>query len=200
MRSFITIDWNLLGLLSYRTELGKSLKNTLRKFNKDELFKELDKMIQYFTEVATEDVVQHENRIKSLQSCHMKYDKYYPLMQVEKVFNDILGLRVIVDDYSILDILELDEKVKVADMRDGKRNDDGYRGIHMYYQEDHYHYPIEVQFMTPRDRQFNEWLHIYVYKYVSDDAVGRKLRELYDSNVIYDEETFRKEMQRLCAT
>lgn len=34
----ITIDWERLSSISYKTQLGKSLKNTLRKFNKEELF------------------------------------------------------------------------------------------------------------------------------------------------------------------
>ena len=43
---------------------GKSLKNTLRKFNKDDLFAELMSMIEYFTEVATEKIP-YNNRVKS---------------------------------------------------------------------------------------------------------------------------------------
>lgn len=61
--------------------------------------------------------------------------------------------------------------------------DDGYRAIHMYYQKDHYHYPIEVQFMTLKDRNFNEWLHVYLYKYTSDNTIGIKLKTLYDAQI-----------------
>lgn len=38
----ITIDWNMLDNISYQTQLGKSLKNTLRKFDKEALFDEID--------------------------------------------------------------------------------------------------------------------------------------------------------------
>ena len=31
----ITIDWNMIDNISYQTQLGKSLKNTLRKFDKE---------------------------------------------------------------------------------------------------------------------------------------------------------------------
>lgn len=48
-------------------------------------------------------------------------------------------------------------------MSKGKSNDDGYRGIHVYYQKDNYHYPIEIQFDTYYDRQLNDWLHNRFY-------------------------------------
>ena len=193
----LTIDWNMLDNLSYRTQLGKSLKNTLRKFDKEDLFSEISDLIFYLNEHESD--ITHEHRIKSLQSCNLKYDKYYPSKQVEKTFNDILGIRFIINEYNVVDSLDIPEGVSLVDMRDGKKNDDGYRAIHMYYQKDHFHYPIEMQFMTSRDRQFNEWLHIYLYKYVSDNSIGVKLRELYDENIINNEEEFRKEMKKLCA-
>ena len=194
----ITIDWNMLDNISYRTQLGKSLKNTLRKFDKEELFEEINSFIFFLTE--NESKISHEHRIKSLQSCSLKYEKYFPSTEVEKAFNDVLGIRIIIDDYTIVDRIELPNNVKVADMRHGKVNDDGYRAIHMYYQKDHYHYPVEMQFMTSKDRQFNEWLHIFVYKYVDDNSIGAKLKELYDAGIIVNETDFREEMRKLCVT
>ncbi len=105
-----------------------------------------------------------------------------------------MGLRIVIDDYKVFDDLVLPEGVRVADMRNGKSHDDGYRGIHAYYQKDHFHYPIEVQFVTSRDRQFNEWLHIYVYKYVTDNSIGCQLREKYEMGLITNESEFRKEL------
>ena len=195
----LTVDWNLLSDVSYRTNLGKSLKNTLRKFDKDALFGELNDMIDYFSSIIEEIPINAEKRIKSIHSCQLKYEKYFPNVQVEKAFNDILGIRVIVDDYSVFDAIELPDGVKIADMRNGKARDDGYRGIHLYFQKDHFHYPIEVQFMTPFDRQFNEWLHIYLYKYVKDLGVGIKLRKMYENGELINETDFRKEMKELCA-
>ena len=192
----ITIDWNMLSDVSYRTNLGKSLKNTLRKFQKEELFDEVDKLIMHFIEHS--DRISYDHRVKSLQSCSIKYEKYFPSVPVEKAFNDILGIRIIVDDYSIIEQIELPEEIKIADMRNGKANDDGYRAVHMYYQKDHFHYPIEIQFMTSRDRQFNEWLHIFLYKYISDNSIGIRLKEMYDEGIIRSEEDFRKEMRKLC--
>lgn len=192
----LIIDWNIISNLSYKTKLRKSLKNTLRKFNKDEIFEEINDFIFYLTQ--QEINIPYEYRIKSLQSCNLKYNKYYPSTEVERVFNDILGIRIIVDSYDILDGIEIPYGVKVADMRNGKAKDDGYRAIHIYYQKDHFHYPIEIQFMTYKDKQFNEWLHIFLYKYVSDNSVGVKLKKLYDNNLIVSEVDFKKEMQKLC--
>ena len=190
----ITIDWDLLDNLSYQTQLGKSLKNTLKHFDKEELIDELEDIISFLTEQAVQ--IKHDYRVKALQSCLLKYEKYYPNTEAEKAFNDLLGIRIIVDSYDIIDTLALPQFVKVADMRNGKANDDGYRGIHLYYQKDHFHYPIEIQFMTPKDRAFNEWLHIYFYKYVSDYSVGKVLRTKYDKGVIKTEDEFRKEMKK----
>lgn len=115
----------------------------------------------------------------------------------EKVFNDILGIRIIIEDYSYFDELILPKQVHIADMRHGKAVDDGYRGIHLYFQKDHYHYPIEMQFMTARDKQFNEWLHIETYKYVTDNNIGAYLRRKYDAGMIISEEDFRRELKNV---
>ena len=46
----ITIDWNMIDNISYQTQLGKSLKNTLRKFDKEALFDEIDSLIMHMIE------------------------------------------------------------------------------------------------------------------------------------------------------
>ena len=35
-----------------------------------------------------------------------------------------------------------------SDMADGKAEDDGYRGVHMYFQMSSFHHPIEIQYNT----------------------------------------------------
>ena len=87
----------------------------------------------------------------------------YPDHQTRKVFNDVLGFRAFCDSYDqILD--EDSSQFRIADMSSGKAVDDGYRGIHVYYQKSGKHYPIEIQFNTLFDRQLNNWLHDYLYK------------------------------------
>lgn len=116
-------------------------------------------------------------RIKSIQSAILKYERYYPDHQAAKVFNDLLGFRTFCDNYE--DVLQLvsDTNVRVADMSRGKSKDDGYRGVHVYFQLSNYHYPIEIQYNTYYDRQLNNWLHKYVYKRKYKNQTGYCLRQ-----------------------
>ncbi|MHB9924639.1 hypothetical protein FCV38_02560 [Clostridium sporogenes] len=178
----------ILDKLSFKTTLGKSLKNTLRKFNKNELINDLENYIDFLNDNV--DLLQNYNyRIKSLQSILLKYDKYYPSKEVYGCFNDILGIRVIVDSYNNINLDS--ELVRCVDMTKGKSNDDGYRGYHIYYRRSNYHYPIEIQFFTNKDFKFNIWLHTYVYKY-KDNDIGVKLRKMYDSDKINDKKDFER--------
>lgn len=188
----MTVDWRLLDEISYRSRLDKSLKNNLNKFDKNRLFCELNNMIAHFTVAAGQ--LQHEHRVKSLQSCRLKYDKYYPSRSVEKTFNDVLGIRVVLDSYAEIGEMSLPNNVRVVDMRTGKANDDGYRGVHLYYQKDHIHYPIEIQYMSFDDHRFNEWLHTYCYKLIDDAKLGQMLRAKYEQRIIVSEDDFRKEL------
>lgn len=180
-----------LDAVSYETKLGKNLKNTLRKFDRNELMEEL-KDYRLFLKKRKDILVDYTYRIKSIQSINLKYDRYYPSKEINAWFNDILGIRMIVENY---DINIKNDKIRHVDMSKGKKNDDGYRGYHIYYKKSNYHYPIEVQFFTERDYIFNMWLHKYVYKY-KDNSIGIKLRELYDKNIIMTEEDFKEEFNK----
>lgn len=180
-----------LDSVSYETKLGKNLKNTLRKFDRNELMEEL-KDYRLFLKKRKDILVDYTYRIKSIQSINLKYDRYYPSKEINACFNDILGIRMIVENY---DINIKNDKIRHVDMSKGKKNDDGYRGYHIYYKKSNYHYPIEVQFFTERDYIFNMWLHKYVYKY-KDNSIGIKLRELYDKNIIMTEEYFKEEFNK----
>ncbi len=131
-------------------------------------------------------------RIKSLQSINLKYNRYYPTKEIGTCFNDILGIRIIVLDY---DIELSDENIRHVDMSNGKKNDDEYRGYHIYYKKSNFHYPIEVQFFTERDYIFNMWLHKYVYKY-KDNMIDVKLKDLYDKGIIQNEDDFKEELKK----
>lgn len=82
-------------------------------------------------------------------------------------------------------------------MSAGKANDDGYRGVHLYFQLDNRHYPIEIQYNTLYDRQFNNWLHEYVYKKDYPLNVGQKLRRNYENGLIKNSDDF-MEALKLC--
>ena len=181
----------ILDAISYETKLGKNLKNTLRKVEKNTLMEELNDY-RVFLKKRRKLLDGYTYRIKSLQSINLKYDRYYPTKEIGACFNDILGIRVIVQDYKI----DLNDKnIKHVDMSNGKKNDDGYRGYHVYYKKSNYHYPIEVQFFTERDYIFNMWLHKYVYKY-KDNTIGIKLKDLYDNGVIKSEDNFKEELEK----
>lgn len=156
----LSID--ILEALSYKSKIGKSLKQNLHYFNRDELLDELDDMILWLSEQTVLDEIALDFRIKSLDSIRLKYERYYPSRQVRQVFNDVLGLRASCDDYRELTTMD-SSLFRLVDMSNGKANDDGYRGVHLYYQMDNFHYPIEVQFNTLFDRQLNNWLHCYLY-------------------------------------
>ena len=115
----------------------------------------------------------------------------YPDHQTRKVFNDVLGFRAFCDSYDqILD--EDSSQFRIADMSNGKAADDGYRGVHAYYQKSGKHYPIEIQFNTLFDRQLNNWLHDYLYKKSYPIETGRIMREKYESGSIRNEHEFKE--------
>ena len=115
----------------------------------------------------------------------------YPDHQTRKVFNDVLGFRAFCDSYDqILD--EDSSQFRIADMSSGKAVDDGYRGIHVYYQKSGKHYPIEIQFNTLFDGQLNNWLHDYLYKKSYPIETGCIMREKYESGLIRNEHECKK--------
>ena len=59
----------------------------------------------------------------------------------KQCFNDVLGFRLKMDEYPV----NYPEYFRVVDLRQGKKVDDGYRAIHLYYQRDNLAYPIEMQ-------------------------------------------------------
>lgn len=191
------LTYEILQSLSYRTQLGKSLVNSLRHFDKELLFDDINKVINFYNNSEIMDELAIDYRIKSEDSCLRKYDKFYPDMRVEKTFNDVLGFRMLCDNYD--EILNHDniDKIRIVDMSQGKANDDGYRGVHLYFQLDHSHYPVEIQMNTYYDRQINNWLHKYLYKKNYPDDIGLKLRKLYENGKILNENMFREVLQNV---
>ena len=194
-RDGLTID--LLKKLSYKSELGINLKKNLHYFDKDSLFDELKKINRWYDCFEELHELALDYRIKSIQSAILKYNRYYPDHQFRKVFDDLLGFRSLCDNYD--DILELRaiSELRIADMSKGKANDDGYRGIHVYFQLDGIHYPIEIQYNTYYDRQFNNWLHKYIYKKNYDNCIGVQLRKMYESAEVLTEQKFKEALKNV---
>ncbi len=189
---------NALEQLSYPSNLGKSLKNTLRKFDKNDIIEEIFRVREFYLKILLDIDLQLEHRIKSVSSSKLKYERYFPSREVFKVYNDLLGIRVVVDDYKVVEkYLEINPIFKeIADMRNGKAEDDGYRGIHIYYQMSKYHYPIEIQINTNFDRKLNDWLHMDIYKQLDDFVLGKILRRQYEKGLIRNKSEFDKEVER----
>jgi len=148
----------ILDALSFESHLGIPLKKNLHYFDKNLLIAELIEMTDWLDEQELLSDIALDYRVKSLDSILLKYERYYPDHQARKVFNDILGFRAFCDSYDQL-FEEESPQFRIADMTRGKAADDGYRGVHVYYQKSERHYPIEIQFNTLFDRQLNNWLH-----------------------------------------
>lgn len=167
------------------------MKKNLHYFDKELLIAELVAMTEWLDEQEIFSGIALDYRVKSFDSILLKYDRYYPDHQTRKVFNDILGFRAFCDSYD--QILEEESvQFRIADMSSGKAVDDGYRGVHVYYQKSGKHYPIEIQFNTLFDRQLNNWLHDYLYKKNYPIETGRIMREKYESGLIRNEHEFKE--------
>lgn len=94
----------------------------------------------------------------------------------------MLGFRSLCDNYDDVIQLANTKHIRIADISNGKANDDGYRGVHVYFQLSGYHYPIEIQYNTYFDRQLNNWLHKYVYKRNYTINIGFLLRNEYEDS------------------
>lgn len=168
------------------------MKRTLRHFDKEALITELMAMADWLDERPELSEIALDYRIKSYASIIDKYDRYLDSPRhASQVFIDVLGFRAFCDSYE--DVLSLKSRIfSLADMSKGKANDDGYRGVHLYFQLDNEHYPIEIQYNTLYDRQHNNWLHDYLYKKDYPDSVGRHLRVQYEAGNIRNEAEFKE--------
>lgn len=185
---------DILEALSYESKLGLSLKKNLHYFDRNLLVQELIDMTEWFDGNTILSDLSADYRIKSLDSFILKYDRYFPSHQTQKVFNDILSFRAVCNSYD--DVLAFrSEQFRVADMSNGKSKDDGYRGVHVYYQRSNRHYPIEIQFNTCSDRQLNDWLHEFLYKKNLPDSIGKEMRFRYESGRIRNKTEFEEALE-----
>ena len=160
--------------------------------SKEELFKELQTVTDHYNNEAILTTIDIPFRIKDLNSMLHNYERYYYTKEANRVFNDILGFRSVYTNYDDVLAMELPEQFRISDMSHGKTIDDGYRGVHLHYQMDEFHYPIEIQFNTAWDLQFNQWLHKYVYKKSIPNIIGALLRRYYENGKIKSETDFKE--------
>lgn len=183
------LSLELLNSFSYQSQLGMSLKRTLSHFDKEQLLNEIFGYADWLDTLEISSKVSLDFRVKAYESIANKYERHYPNTPVAKTFNDILGFRAFCDNYEEI-ISSTSQLFKIIDMSHGKAYDDGYRGVHLYFQIDNNHYPIEVQFNTLFDRQINNWLHDYLYKKGYPLEYGQRLRCEYEQGRIRTEKDF----------
>ena len=187
------ISKEVLDKISYESTLGQSLRQiSLRKNVLSDILADVDRYRSQYT-----DIVVQENligsRFKSNDSIMRKYEKTLRAGGgFKQCFNDVLGFRLYFKEYPEI----YPEYFRVVDLRKGKKIDDGYRAVHLYYQRDNLAYPIEIQLWCAEDYQFNIWSHKMVYKYHTAE-IGKQLYEKYRSGSIKSEEEFKCEMKKL---
>lgn len=186
----------ILNELSFESCLPFSLKEDLGRVDKTALMAELKSYSNWLNEQELLSNVSLDYRIKSFESIETKYERYYPDREIRKVFNDILGLRDLCDDYQ--EILSVnDKRVRVVDLSQGKKDDDGYRGVHLTYRRGTKFYPIELQFNTFYDRQLNNYLHDYIYKKEYPKGIGKVLRKHYEKGEIRTLDEFKEVLENV---
>ena len=136
------ISKETLDALSYRSTLGRSLRQISLRATPPEII--LEDIAKYRASYI--DALVQENltgsRFKSNDSILRKYEKTLRNNGgFKQCFNDVLGFRLRFEEYPV----EFPDYFRVVDLRNGKRVDDGYRAIHLYYQRDNLSYPLEVQ-------------------------------------------------------
>lgn len=184
MEKFISKE--ILDVLSYQSQLKRSLKQiSLSQTPLEEILEDIGRYrASYIDVLVQENLI--GSRFKSEDSIIRKYEKTLKNNGgFKQCFNDVLGFRLKYETYPT----EFPEYFRVVDLRSGKKIDDGYRAIHLYYQRDNKAYPIEIQLWCEKDYYFNMWSHRHVYKYKKPE-IGKKLYEMFETGSIQKEEDF----------
>lgn len=175
----------MLRKISFRSSYGKSLNKL--KLTDSLLNKVITDSGKLYNDLIREEFMfDYIWRVKSKESIIRKYQKgINEGLRFNTVFNDLIGIRMKVSDYSD----QYPDYFRIADMRKGKKNYDGYQAVHLYYQLDKFHYQIEVQLWSDKDYPFNLWSHELAYKTAPDSLLAR-MRMLYDSGNIKSKSDF----------
>lgn len=195
---FSILSEEFLSSISVKTSLNKSLRKVLvSSLTEDDINLVLED-VERIRDLS--DVIHlrlsgsdASYRIKSRDSIKVKVAKYSSTYTSSLIcFNDLLGIRIYVDDYPSED--EVPSYFKYVDLRDGKKVDDGYRAVHLYYEKDNYHYRVEIQLILKRHKDFYSWVHSYSYKSESIQIM-RNLMYKFENGKITNEGDYRKELE-----
>lgn len=134
-------------------------------------------------------------RFKSDVALKQKYERgiknnwdYY------RTFNDVLSFRLKLKEYPkvLPTYFTVDDHRAVID----QEKDNGYRGMHLYFQLSPQHYPIEIQVWSSDDWNFNLWAQTYEV-FFKDPKIGRILKQMCLQGKITNLERFEKELVNL---
>ncbi len=191
MEQFVSKE--ILDELSYTSTLGQSLKQiSLSKTPLDKIIQDIGKYRANYVDILIQENLVG-SRFKSDDSIYRKYKKTLNNHGgFKQCFNDVLGFRLHMEEYPT----QFPDYFRVVDLRNGKKEDDGYRAIHLYYQRDNLAYPIEIQLWCGNDFRYNVWSHRHIYKY-DDVEIGKEMYDLYSKNQISSEEEFIDCLNRL---
>lgn len=177
----------ILDAISMKSSYGRSMNKL--KVTDSLIASVVADIVSYESIIQDMDILKdYAFRVKTEDSIMRKVSRY-PDKHAQQIFNDILGLRLIVDDYPE----SYPDYFRVVDMSKGKANDDGYRGVHLYYKKDNYSYIIEIQLWSKQDKEFNTWMHRKGYKTATSEML-LALRKAYDLRLL---KTFEDYSRRL---
>lgn len=177
----------ILDAMSITSSYGRSMNKL--KVNDDLVNCVIADIISYECLVQNSDIFKdYAFRVKTEDSIMRKL-KRYPDKDAQQIFNDVLSLRLIVDEYPE----SYPDYFRVVDMSEGKADDDGYRGVHLYYKRDNYSYTIEIQLWSKEHQEFNTWMHRKGYKTATTEIL-HTLKRAYDLGLL---NTFEKYSRRL---
>lgn len=135
------------------------------------------------------DGVDLSYRYKEASSIKLKLERLNMTKKLYKVANDILGFRFVIKTEGLNLKSIVDEFVSfcpfgestctIVDQSEGKRNDDGYKGIHVNIKPNNLVIPIEIQFWTRTQALLNEYLHANIYK-IDDNSLNQYAKDLRD--------------------
>lgn len=168
----------------YNVDLPSLKRNTIEKLeNKMGFDKVYEKVLDYIELndaiydlddfIETIEDINISFRTKTEYSLRKKWDKNLGENRpIKKVFNDIIGIRIIIkeDIDNIIDnikeiCIRKNYKFELVDLKNNtKSKDDGYRGIHIYIENNPKSFKVEIQIWDKFDSMLNFYTHQNIYK------------------------------------
>lgn len=172
----------ILNINEYDLELG-SLNKKVEEFDTNIGFKNVySKVLKYISRKSIDkellDLIKVLDidiacRIKTEESIRKKWNKNIGAKRaLNKVFNDLIGVRIITDiniEEMLKHIDEITKKVnktiKIVNFNEKPKSpDDGYRGLHIYIKNNPKCFQSEIQIWSKIDAILNFYTHQNIYK------------------------------------